>query len=156
MASKLVHNALLSLSVPTPKGAGAIATILKGLPEGIKLIGVSAIYKKYFSEKSDDLNSVLICVIRIETGLSPQSLFQKMSSWTGDWVLLLYDQIVSLTPEMPIPHPLLFEDAALLRCASETWGEYEHPILGQSLNELVRSVHSFENIEFFAQGRSVL
>lgn len=156
MANKLVHHALLSLSIPTPEGTAVISEILKKLPEDVGLVAVSSIYKKYLSGHMDDLNSDLICVLRVETSLSAHALFTQITQCPGDWELLLFDQIVALTPELPIPNPLLFEDAALLRCASETWGEYEHPILGQSLNELVRSVHSFENIEFFAQGRSVL
>jgi 7,8-dihydro-6-hydroxymethylpterin-pyrophosphokinase len=154
--SKVIHHALFYLSSPTPQGTAALAKILSQAARDTRIHSVSSVYKQYAGERADDLNSKLICVLRVETDLTPSLLYQAISSYPGAWTLLVFDQIVALTPNLPIPHPALFEDPAVLRCASEVWGDYEHPILGQSLNELVRSVHSFENVEFFAQGRSVL
>jgi 7,8-dihydro-6-hydroxymethylpterin-pyrophosphokinase len=150
------QQALLSLEIPTIKGPAQLRENLREIHKTVKVLAISSVYKKYANSRREDLNSHLVCVLQVKTELDFWVLNQKLKLLPDPWTLLAYGQLVSLTPELSVPNPYLFEDPVLLRCASEAWGFYEHPILGQCLNELVSSVHSFGEVEFFAQGRSVL
>ena len=64
-----------------------------------------------------------------------------------------FDQEVQLIPGATLPHPQLLEEYAFLHCAAEICSELQHPVLGRSLNALVklhRTKH--DEIEFYSQG----
>jgi 7,8-dihydro-6-hydroxymethylpterin-pyrophosphokinase len=70
--------------------------------------------------------------------------------------LLVFNKDVIMLPNQTLPHPLMVSDTVLLRCASEVWGDYEHPILAQTLNEIVDSNRFFDKVEFYSQGSLLL
>lgn len=142
-------------------GPDAIRRTLAILRKDFPILKISSIYKRYFSGQSEDLNSELIFVFKTATALEPEKVIRKLhliSSWSAkaEIQLLSYDSLVSLLPQMTIPHPDLALDHAVLRCAAEVWGDLYHPILELSLNEAAKPVNSFANIEFYSQGDTFL
>jgi 7,8-dihydro-6-hydroxymethylpterin-pyrophosphokinase len=157
MTSKNIWKSVLaSLQVPTDKGLQELRKAVLDLPKQIQVKSCSAVYKRVEAGKSFHNETFLFVVLNLQTEFDQWQLQSELALVTGTWLILTYDQIVSLSPQLTLPNPTLFEDKALLRCAFEADSEFIHPVLGQSLNELIRSVHSFEKIEFFAQGRSIL
>lgn len=150
------HSALLSIELPTVYAGKELGKIKHQLPIEVRLKACSSVYKRYLSKAYQDLNSTVFLVIRIETEYGFEELFDEMKRTNLYWRILVYDQIVRISPNLTLPSPALNEDGALLRCAAEAWPDYPHPVLGQSLNELVKSVHSFGDVEFHAQGKEIL
>lgn len=154
------HTALISISVDLLAGKNRLEKVVSELKTFSVVSGISSIYKKYLNQRSEDLNSTLVLVLKVETELTDQDLFEKLDEIeeklpSASAVLLCFDRLVRLTPGQNLPSPLLHTDPLTLRCASEVWGVYEHPVLGQTLNELVRSLQPLSHVEFFAQGRSL-
>jgi hypothetical protein len=116
----------------------------------------SSVYKRDLEFGVNNFNSELVMALRLEIPIGHQELHQILKNLSPGITLLAYDQEVHLFPGKSLPHPDLHQDSLTLRCAAEAWGTYEHPVLGQTLNEIVRSHDKFEKVEFFAQGRAVL
>jgi 7,8-dihydro-6-hydroxymethylpterin-pyrophosphokinase len=161
----MANHCLLGYGQDTLLGTEAIRQSLSSLIKDFSIEKVSSIYKRYFSARNEDLNSELIFVFKAVTHLEPEGLLEKLIAFNKlngtnsakmELLLLSYDQLVMLNPKIPLPHPRLVQDPAILRCASEVWGDFNHPILDKTLNEVVKSVYSFEHIEFFSRGDSLL
>jgi hypothetical protein len=157
------HIALISITLELTLGSQRLKEAVSTL-EGIgQIIGVSSVYKRYLNYRMEDLNSELVVVLKMETEKTAEEIFrflkgsqlQQIAPKAEACVLLAYDNQVRLLPGQNLPSPLLRSDGLTLRCAAEAWGSYEHPVLGQTLNELVRSNESLPQAEFFAQGRSL-
>ncbi len=160
-----LNHCLLGYGQDTVLGTQAIRKALEEIRKDFPIERMSSVYKRYFFERNEDLNSELIFVFKTVTDLDPERLVEKLqflmnlggtSGTKAELVLLSYDQLVMLTPRIPLPHPRLAQDPAILRCASEVWGDFNHPVLDQTLNEVVKSMHSFEHIEFFSRGETFL
>jgi 7,8-dihydro-6-hydroxymethylpterin-pyrophosphokinase len=160
-------EALIFISVDFIAGA----TRLRELVAELETIGsikfVSSVFKKYLNSRSEDLNSILAVVVRLQTTMEFPQVFEvlkfrheensrKGADLSEHLVLLAYDSEVFLHPDQNLPSSQLHGDALTLRCASEAWGDYKHPVLGQTLNELVSSSLSQAKIEFFAQGHTLV
>lgn len=70
--------------------------------------------------------------------------------------LLTFGDLVELNPSCPLPNPRLHRLRIFVQCAAEIEPSYIHPILGQSLLQLVNTDERGLTGEFFAQGRQVL
>jgi 7,8-dihydro-6-hydroxymethylpterin-pyrophosphokinase len=159
------HLALIYFSVEFSGGLEKLRQTIQGLRENGETLGVSSIYKRFLTSRSEDLNSEICLVVKLETPLSETELDQFLHKLVeehlreprkqGRALLLSYDQTMRLAPSLPLPNPQLRNDGLTLRCAAEVWGGYEHPVLGQSLNELVKSSEPMATAEFFAQGISL-
>lgn len=158
------HAILIRISLDLIAGIPRLKKIISEFSGLGEITAVSSIYKRYLNQRSEDLNSELVLVTKLETQKTFEDVFhflnqtearQKMSSPSVVISLLSFDQTVRLFPGQNLPSPLLHAESLTLRCASEVWGIYEHPVLGQTLNELVRSAQPLSHVEFFAQGRSL-
>lgn len=161
---KQTHMAMIYISTDLMAGIPRLEKIIESLKTTGEIVGVSSIYKKYRNQRSEDLNSDLVLVVKLETEKVFEELFQvldkteqqqRLSTHSALLSLLTYDRLVRLYPGQNLPSPLLHTDPLTLRCASEVWGSFEHPVLGQTLNELVRSQKPLSHVEFFAQGKSL-
>lgn len=158
------HMMLISITTDLMAGVTRLEKIIAELKQMGEIAAVSSIYKKYLNQRSEDLNSELVMVLKLEAEKEFEVVFQflrriekqyQSGSSTTALILLSFDQSIRLFPGQNLPSPLLHMDPLTLRCASEAWGSYEHPVLGQTLNELVRSQKPLAHVEFFAQGRSL-
>ena len=100
-------------------------------------------------------------VCSISTGLSPASLLgmlkgieSKMGRLPGppnsprpiDIDILLYGDEVVNTPEIKIPHPRLSERAFVLIPLAEIAPDLVHPVLKQSIKDLLRLIHGTQGV----------
>ena len=103
--------------------------------------------------------SELWAVARIETEftfLESEYLKTRPQDSTIEATLLTWGSEVLLNPNVPLPHPSLHRERVFLQCAAELEPKLVHPILGQSLIELVNLEQRPLSAEFFAQGRRTL
>ncbi|MEZ0392664.1 MAG: hypothetical protein ACAH59_10635 [Pseudobdellovibrionaceae bacterium] len=158
------HKSLIWISVDLMAGLSRLQKVIHQFQSLGEVTEVSSIYKKYLNQRSEDLNSELVLVAKVDTTKNLEDIFhflhttenqQRLSSPSLNLILLTIDGMVRLFPGQNLPSPLLHTDALTLRCASEAWGDYIHPVLGQTLNQLVRSMQPLSHVEFFAQGRSL-
>lgn len=155
------HLILIGLLVDITRGQKMVRQLTNEMNSIVSFHSVSTIYKRNTSQKKYGHSSELICVFKAMTSFGPEQISMALQSLQtkhqGTRALLLsYDKKVQLIPELTLPHPILIQDRALLRCSSEVWGDYEHPILGQTLNEIVSSNNVFDDVEFYSQGSAIL
>jgi 7,8-dihydro-6-hydroxymethylpterin-pyrophosphokinase len=161
------HSVLISISTDLMAGNERLQYFIQQLREVGEIVQTSSVYKKFLSERSKDLNSSLIVALRMETERDRDEIFallqkleqKKETSFAAspeNLILLAFDQEIRMRPGQNLPHPKLHTDTLTLRCAGEAWPEYTHPVLGQTLRELVRCSDPLKHVEFFAQGRSLL
>lgn len=159
--------ALIYLSADLMAGIGFLRKLAMDLVDQVRIESASSVYKRYLTPRREDLNSELCVVLKVSTLLSHLELGNYLDSQqvergqngspaTVRAILLSFSNQVLLTPKRPLPHPQLHSDPLTMRCAAEIYGSYEHPVLGQTLNELVKSSETPESIEFYSQGRSLL
>jgi hypothetical protein len=152
------HMTLVFIAVDVLEGAISLKTKIDLLRTQSEGLAISNVYKRsQQSPLSSRFFSELVVVVKAETYLS----VEKLSLWVKEKMgnsaaILSFDSDVFLLPDLNLPHPLLHTDPLTLRCACEVWGSYEHPVLGQTLNELVQLELQTKNYEFFSQGNSLL
>lgn len=160
------HSSLIWISTDLMAGSTRLKELIQQISEIGAIQQVSSIYKKYLNQRSEDLNSNLVLVLRIGTDHSMEEVFALLQGLeqskeaqfganTEGLALLAFDQEVRMMPGQNLPNPKLHVDPLTLRCAAEAWGDYHHPVLGQTLQELVRFSDPLRHVEFFAQGRSL-
>lgn len=156
------HLALILAKMDFISATETINLVSRKMSEFGTVVAASSVYKRYLNERSEDLNSELVMVAKIKTNKSEMELFRLLKTneiipgphqfgRTGKFLLLSYDQKTRMVPGQNLPHLLLRTDLLVLRCAAEAWGDYEHPVLGQSLNEIVGLQTELASVEFFSQ-----
>lgn len=161
---KQTHFALFWISLDVMAGIEDLKATVSEIGELGEIVSSSSVYKKFLDRKAESLNSELCVSIRIETEKNQEDIFLYLSkkvkcdsakrrSNERAVLLLAFDQNVRLCPGENLPSPILHTNPLALKCAAEAWGEYEHPVLKRTLNDLARSSAPFTNVEFFAQGR---
>ncbi|MDR1115322.1 MAG: 2-amino-4-hydroxy-6-hydroxymethyldihydropteridine diphosphokinase [Tannerella sp.] len=96
-------------------------------------------------------------VAKVEIGLSPSGLLaatqaiereigRKEKTINGEYHdrvididILLYGDLITRTPELTIPHPLMLQRQFVMRPLSEIAPDVHHPVLGKTMEELYRS-----------------
>lgn len=161
------HSALVLISIKMIAGV----EILKRLVNELKLISwdmeFSSVYVQYETEQRYDFDANLITVLKMGTDLKPKEFAQKilhtqnyLLSFTGPervkMTLLALDLETLMVPDLTLPHPNLHMDPLVIRCATEVWGNFEHPILKKTLHDLARTLPPITNAEFMLQGKSLV
>jgi 7,8-dihydro-6-hydroxymethylpterin-pyrophosphokinase len=158
--------ALISLSTDLMAGPARLRTLVDALAEMGDITQVSSIYKQFRSHGTADLNFNLVMVLKLNTDRDLEEVFALLQSLEQTQPagfgsqpealsLLAFNQEIRMVPGQNLPNPSLHTDPLTLRCAAEVWGGYRHPVLGQTLQELVRFSDPLTQAEFFAQGRSL-
>jgi 7,8-dihydro-6-hydroxymethylpterin-pyrophosphokinase len=148
---------LLAIVADLAKGEAAQKKLITQVREFCQILAISSVYKRERTVGAK--NPELVAVLKITSSLPSEELaerFSKMqlndSGMTAEVVLLTLNHEVWLRPDCTLPDLRLAKDPLFLRCAAEAWGDYEHPILGRTLTELVKLHPAADSIEFFAQG----
>lgn len=161
------HQALFWIATDFMSGTARLQNSVFKLTSLGPVISVSSVYKKFLYSRTEDLNSELCAVVKMGIEKSQNEVFDFLSEFIRqshsapqgsktEIAILALDQEVRLYPGQNLPSPLLHSNSLILRCASEAWGGYEHPIIKKTLNELVKSSEPLMNVEFFAQGKVLL
>ena len=161
------QTALVLISIKMIAGVD----ILKRLVNELKLISwemeFSSVYVQYETDQRYDFDANMLTVLKMGTDLEPREFAQKLLH-TQNYLLsfagpdrvtitpLAMDQETLMVPDLTLPHPSLHMDPLVIRCATEVWGTYEHPILKKTLNDLARRLPKITNAEFFLQGNSLV
>ncbi len=161
------HSSLILISIKMIAGV----EILKRLVNELRLISwdmeFSSVYVQYETEQRYDFDANLITVLKMGTDLGAKELAQKilftqnyLLSFTGPervkMTLLALDIETLMVPDLTLPHPSLHIDPLVIRCATEVWGNFEHPILKKTLHELAQALPPITNAEFMLQGKSLV
>jgi len=108
------------------------------------------------------------CVVVIETSLAPATLLEQLQSIEGalgrvrgpgthedrryeprplDIDILLYgDQVISASEDLHVPHLLMHERAFVLRPLADLAPDLEHPILYQTIAQLLASLEDAHQV----------
>lgn len=156
--------ALIYITCELVSGQDRIRNFISVLARHCTVLKVSNIYKLKKNPKGSEFNSELWTVLKIETGFSKEELntvIQKFArADTGknecQTALLTFNDLVWLQPDLPIPNPVLIGQPVILKCAVEVWDSYKHPVLGATLGEIASKQPTLLDLEFFAQGRSLI
>ncbi len=133
------------------------AVTLLGLLPHSRLDAVSSLYE---TEPIEDGAApgpewFLNGVVQVETNITPKSLLEicreieralgrdpdnRKGPRTLDLDLLLYDDCILTEPDLLVPHPRLHQRRFVLVPLVELAPERRHPVLGQSLHELLTTL----------------
>lgn len=162
------HNALIYITLDLIGGEEKAKNIIKRINDCGIVSAISSVYKRYLTKPFVDLSARIEFVMHFETSMSveqclhlalsfseqgQQGFFQKSHV---ELILLAYDHVVIMSPRLTLPYPLLHTDPLIIRCASEIWGTYEHPIFMKTLGEISRTASSISAVEFYTQGKSLV
>lgn len=162
------HFALIHLRFDVVEGVNAAKTTLKKISFWGQVLGVSSVYKRYTTKEATDLSAYLEFVIHIETSLGVEEVLENLimyceSGESGivqspfvEITLLVFDDLIQMSPRLTLPYPQLHEDPLIIRCASEVWGQYEHPIYQKNLSDMSRLAPPVREIEFYLQGKTLV
>ncbi|RYZ84521.1 MAG: hypothetical protein EOP06_17945 [Proteobacteria bacterium] len=154
------HQALIHISADLVGGEPLVRAIIQQMNSIVELMAVSSIYKRYLSLSRADLNALIVTVIRVSTDSAVDEMLWHFKQYTKDTKakvqLLTYDDLVVLSPQLTLPHPSLHTDHLIIRCGSEAWPHYEHPIMQKTLSEIAASASPATDAEFYMQGKTLV
>ena len=156
----LSHFSIIGICVDINKGKKIINELVKEINSFVTPIKISNVYKRDIHEHINSKKTELICALKITTNLKSKELAETLDHLKDKYNdcfvhLLVFDKDINIIPELTLPNPILVSDHVILRCAAEVWENYEHPILGQSLNEIIDSIRVNDKVEFYSQGLSI-
>jgi 2-amino-4-hydroxy-6-hydroxymethyldihydropteridine diphosphokinase len=133
------------------------------------LSAVSRIYRSApvgYMQQPDFWNAVAI----IDSALTPMQLFRRaqaielevgrVRTFSGgprviDLDVILYDDVVALSPELAIPHPRMHERAFVLLPLAELEPDRLHPVLERTVRELAGNVLDQDAVPLEADSRAL-
>lgn len=156
---------LIYLQLDLLNGESKIGKVVDYLHGQGRVISISTIYKRYRSDVQTDLSANIELVIRHASEITVDQYVERLkhirvinqsvdSKAKLNIELLNYGAMVSMTPLLTLPSPLLLTDEVVRKCAAEVWGDYQHPIMRKTLAEMAAEVRLESNTEFFRQGTS--
>ncbi len=157
------NKALILVAAELTTGMQKINDSLREISKICPILASSAVYKRYHNNRKEDLNSEICSVILLQTEFSILELADLLRKFSGSRSdrselvvrILSFGDEVRLTPSIPLPNPALHSDYLVLKCATEIYGKYLHPVLGKTLDEILAGLNTGELIEFFAQPKAL-
>lgn len=154
------HHTLVHLTTDLVGGTPIAQTLLLELEKVGKIVSISSVYKRYLGTNRVDLNANIEAIVRFATDCAVDELLWHFKQFVRDKKihlnLLSYDDLVVLSPQLTLPHPSLHTDFLIVRCASEAWPQFEHPIIQKTLGEIASLALPAVDAEFFLQGKSLV
>lgn len=114
--------------------------------------------------RKQDPNRNLSVVLEFKTPLSPQELALLLSPLSTQikflhdrkLMLLAYEDLFLMTPDLTLPHPELHAKEKWLIPAAEICGQWKHPVLNLTLEQIAKPVQYKSHLEFYSQGKALL
>lgn len=154
------HQTLVHIVADLVGGTPIAQALVTEMGKVGEITAVSSVYKRYLGKNRVDLNANIEAVVRLGTDCEVDELLwyfkQFISEKKAALNLLSYDNLVVLSPQLTLPHPSLHTDFLIVRCASEAWTQFEHPIIQKTLNEITSLTMPATDAEFFMQGKSLV
>jgi 7,8-dihydro-6-hydroxymethylpterin-pyrophosphokinase len=158
--NELHHQTLIHIATDLVGGTPVAQGLVTELGDIGSINMISSVYKRYLGRNRVDLNANIEVVLRFSTDCAVDELLWRFRQYTKEkkssLSLLSYDDLVVLSPQLTLPHPSLHTDFLIVRCASEAWPHYEHPIMQKTLSEIASSALPAVDAEFFLQGKSLV
>ena len=160
MANQNVHPIYLALGTNLGQRQENLQQAIKRLAPDITVLATSKLYETapaYVLDQPAFLNMAL----KGETTLSPQNLLtylKRIENEMGreqtirygpriiDLDIIFYDDWILDTPDLQIPHPRLAERGFVLYPLADIAAEMIHPVLRQTVGELVAALSAEDNI----------
>ncbi len=156
----LNHQTLVHIVTDLVGGTPVAQSLVAEMAKVGEITAVSSVYKRYLSNSRVDLNANIEAVARLGTDCEVDELLWYFKQYVKDKQaalnLLSYDDLVVLSPQLTLPHPALHTDFLIVRCASEAWRQFEHPIMQKTLGEITSLTFPATDAEFFMQGKSLI
>ena len=158
MIDTIGHEALIYIKTEQMGAKERLVAIIENLKVHSSVVGVSTVYSSSESsvQKQDpDLMVELVC--RLRTRLDVMVLKSELDQLKGfrvDITLLVYDDLISMVPQLTLPWPDLHKEGLVIRAAAEVHPHYIHPVFKESLADLSGKNQKIDKkVEFFMQGR---
>lgn len=162
------HTCLIYATLDVVGGVERARSLLRYLSGFGEITTISSVYKRFLSSENIDLNARMEFVLRFETVSNADQtlhliLAQCKTGLVGlsdkghlELTLLVFDDMVIMSPRLTLPYPQMHQDPLIIRCAAEAWGHYEHPIYQKNLSEISKSAPPASRAEFYIQGKSLV
>ena len=154
------HQTLVHIATDLVGGTAIAKKLLSEMEKLGEVATTSSVYKRYIGKNRVDLNANIEVVVRFATDCAVDELLWHFKQITKNkkvnLILLSYDDLVVLSPQLTLPHPSLHTDFLIVRCASEAWPQFEHPIIQKTLSEVASLALPVVDAEFFLQGKSLV
>lgn len=154
------HQTLVHLTTDLVGGTPIAQNLISEMETVGEVTAISSVYKRYLGKNRVDLNANIETVVRFATDCAVDELLwhfkQFLKNKKVSLNLLSYDNLVVLSPQLTLPHPSLHTDFLIVRCASEAWAQFEHPIIQKTLSEIASMALPAVDAEFFLQGKSLV
>ena len=171
-----MNQALVSMKVYTHGGLALLRNIVAELDKDFTVSSASSIYKvQRVFQNSRDLHDLrnseifeglcAVCSVNTNQGVSQvgkvirqieESFVKSRSEKSVSLNLLVFEKEHLSMPDLTVPHPEFHLKPEEVVPSAEVWGEYRHPILDKSLNDLAQAFSGHAWGEFYAQGKSLL
>lgn len=162
------HSALIHVALDLVGGVEKAKSLVRKMAEYGDILAISSVFKRYLTPERLDLSANIEFVIRYESQMSVDQMLLFVISLSEEGtqgvtrkgmmelILLTFDDKILMSPRLTLPYPMLHQDPLIIRCSSEAWPQYEHPIYQKSLSEISRSAPPAKQAEFFIQGKSLV
>lgn len=140
---------------------GNLRRAISSIGTRTRLLAASSVYETE-PMYSEDQGSFLNCVVVVETEIEPVALLGRLKETEVkmgrdplaarnaprviDMDILFYGERVISGPSLKVPHPGIAERAFVLVPLAEVRPRLVHPVLGKSVTELLRDLHSRKEV----------
>lgn len=154
---------LIGIEVGLLRGVETLRWACESLQRFCEVSAISSVVQCNSSKE----NPFLKVAVKASLSLPPEQIVQELLSIEIEFegnikvmesmrcFLLTYDQQVSLSPGVILPHPQMLDHTSWLYCCWEVWRGYRHPVLDLTLDRLLAQ-RDTGNMEFFSQGKSIM
>ena len=166
---------LLAIDARDTNSTKELEALVQWIDANFDLLSISSIYElqsiDYAPAAARAINAVrernLSVAISLETDLPATDLVDKLSAKqltvnkelahsSVHLYLLFYDNLVSMLPNLYLPHPEWLVRKDWMLASMDLWPNFEHPVLEESIAILGRNKKIRPGDYFFAQGKPLL